>query len=110
VSPAESLAHRERRAGVLPEEEVLDRDRGRLVLLDQVRHARVDTCEPPLERLALVGGYDTSVESGQAVPVREHDAVTGRRRARVYPEDDHHRLDSAWRAGRLPLPWRPGGA
>jgi hypothetical protein len=75
--------------GVAAEVEVLHREGGRLVLANQVAHPRVDVGQPPLERNARTRLDDTAVERGKPAPMREHDAIPGIGRARVYAEDDH---------------------
>src|SRR5215218_5838954 len=47
---AAGLAYREGGVGVAAEVEILDRQRGRRVLADEIAHARVDLGEAPLER------------------------------------------------------------
>ena len=89
------------RAGVAAEVEVLDRERRRLVLADQVAHARVDIGEPALERLARARLDHAAVERGEPRPVREHHAVARVRGAGVDAEDDHQCCDSARDGGRL---------
>src|SRR5204863_6603807 len=101
----------ERAAGVLAEIEVLDRERDRGMLADQVEHARVDAGEAALERLARLGGDHAAVEGGEPRAVGEHHAVARVGGAGIDAEDDHlHVLDSAVDAGRLQAPLRGGAA
>jgi hypothetical protein len=75
--------------GVPAEVEVLDRNRRRPVLADQVAHARVYLGEPPLEGHARARVDHAAVERREPAAVRKHDPIPGVRRARVYAEDDH---------------------
>jgi hypothetical protein len=74
---------------VASEVEVLDRERRGLVLADQIAHARVDLGEPALERHAGARVDHATVQRGEPPTMRDHNAVPGIRRARVYAEDDH---------------------
>ena len=83
------LPHREGGVRVPAEVEVLHRERGGLVLADQVADARVDLCEPTLERDPRAGVDHAAVERGKPPAVRQHDSIPGVGGARVYAEDDH---------------------
>ena len=95
------LADGERGARVLAEEEVLDRERGRLVARDQVADARVDAREPALERLVGAGPDHAAVERRELLPAREDHPKAGMGGAGIDAEDDHHPSDSARGGGRL---------
>ena len=83
------LPHREGGVGVPAEVEVLHRERGGLVLADQVAYARVDLCEPPLERHSRAGVDHAAFERGKPPALRQNNSIPGVGGARVYAEDDH---------------------
>ena len=80
---APCLPDRERGPHVLAEEEVLDRQGGRLVLGDQVAYARVDVGQPPLQRSAGTGLDHAAVERRERAAARDHHPVARVRGARV---------------------------
>ena len=87
--PSTIGGHRLCAVRVAPEVQVLDGKRHRRVLADEIAHARVDMCEPPLERQPGARVDHAAVERGQPPAVRQHDSIPGVCRARVYAEDDH---------------------
>ena len=87
---APGLPDRERRAHVLPEEEVLDGEGRRPVLRDQVADAAVDAGQPPFQRLVGAGADHAAVERGERLPARDHHAEAGVGGAGIDAEDDHH--------------------
>src|SRR5207302_9302128 len=87
---------------VVAEEDVLDGDRRRFVLGDQVAQAPMDPREPSLERLGRRSGYNAPVEGGEPAATRKDDPIAEVGRPGVDAEHDHHRFDSAVRGGRLP--------
>ena len=86
---AACLADREGALGVAPEVEVLDRDRGGLVLPDQVADARVDVRQPALERHASARLDHAAVERRQRAPAHEHHAIARMRGAGIDAEHNH---------------------
>ena len=104
---AARLADRERRAGVVAEEEVLDRDGVRLVLVDELGDPRVDVGEAALQRRARRRLDHAGRQRRQAPGGGRHHAVARVGGAGIDAEDAHAARDSASRGGR-PASEAPG--
>ena len=87
---AARLADGDRRAHVLAEVEVLERDRGRLVPGDQLLELGVDAGEPGLERQVRRRLDHAAVDGGHLAAGHPDDAEARVRHARVYAHDEDH--------------------
>jgi hypothetical protein len=83
------LADRERALGVAAEEDVLHRDDGDVVLVEQLAHAAMDVRQPDLRRRLGARGDDAAVQGEQLLAAALDDAEARVRGARIDAEDDH---------------------